>query len=488
MKKTGKMSARLDRFVSIQENYYRLKAKIANIIYPVSCKGKFQYTIERLQKHLMSIAQNPDTKVVLTEEDCELYLKIGVLGIPESDSGHSAPGLSTKHEDSKMGEVDVQIRKTDFLNLRTVIHYFEEILNKKGLPTDDIKNKTQEALENLHTHGLITYYPGVPILEDIVFNDIKTLIKLLETVFHHNIQEFLRFESLSDVAVELFDHSQMKFKAHTRNLEENGIMSPQLLNALLLKSKCQIKEEAVIRLLEKLEVGYPYIPDDSDREHVFIPFFVEKTIQEDELNHIKAEILNMGPKRLSLHGKICAEMEPTFFHFLIVRMYKEIHHVKGQFKMTKRWSNCFFAELAKNKTKIMFLLNENSEVEFFFQGDIKTVTQHRDLFNWLDITFQEQEKLTEIWWLGLIFDVILICTMCKWLSHDDECVIPLEDVIRDESVLPEVKCHSEKWLPRGIMLPLSKGTSYISSIVFSTTVYLSKIYQEFQTVLIVTDF
>ena len=471
MKKTGKTSPRLDRFVSIQENYCRLRDNIASIIFPISCKPGFHNTIESLKKHLVKIAQNPDTKVELKEEICELYLKIGMLGIQEPQEGASAgPSMSPKHEESQNHESDVQIRTTEFLDLGTVIHYFKEIMETKGLPTDDIRKKTQQALEKLHSHGLITYYLGVPILEDIVFNNITSLIKLLETVFHHNIQEFLRFETLPpDVAVNLFDDNHTTFNAHVKNLEQNGIMSSQLLSALLQKSKCQIKEEAVIRLLEQLEVGFAYVPDNSDTENVFIPFFVEKAIPEDELHHKKAEMLKTGPKRLSLQGKMRAEMSPTFFHFLIVRMYKEIHHVKAQFKKTKGWSNCFFAELAENTTKLMFLLNENSEVEFFFQADIGTVTQHRALFNWLGITFQEQEKLTEIWWLGLVFDVILICTICKWLSQDGECVIPLEDVIRDDSPCDKVQCDSVEWLPRGIMLPLSKGTSPIVCLIKYTS-------------------
>ena len=433
----------------------------------------------------MSIADNPDTKVVLAEEDCELYLKIGVFGIHDSEDGNvGSSDSSTESDDSQTDESHApkpipgksQIKETEFLHLQTVTRYYEEILKAKGLPTNDIEKRTQNALQNLHTHGLITYYHGVPSLEDIVFNDIKTLVKLLETVFHHDIKEFLRFETLpEDAVVRYFDDNETTFNKHVKQLKESGTMSPELLNTLLQKSKCAIDAEAVVRLLEQLEVGFPFRTDGSSTEQVFIPFFVEKEIPEDELNQRKTDMQRMGPKRLSLHAKIRAEVSQPFFHFLVVRVYKEIHNVKNLHKKTMRWNNCFFAELAENNTKLLYLLNGKGEVEFFFQSDIETVSQHRLLFDRLGITFRDQEELSDIWWSGLIFDVILICTNCKRLNHDGPCEFPLDEVIGDDSVADVVQCrNAANMLPKGIMLPLSKGILHISEILISETIYLSK--------------
>ena len=477
MKKTRRRSARLGRFESIQENYITLGETIGNTIIPVSCKPGFQDTITALKEHLVSIAGKPNTKVILAEEDCELYLKIGVFGIHDSEDGNSSGSDSSSESDepppdkmhvSKRIPGNIQVKETEFLQLKTVIRYFEEILKKKGLPIDNIKKRTQRALENLHTHGLITYYLGIPSLEDIVFNDIKTLVKLLETVFHHNIREFLRFETLPhDAAVRFFNDNQTKFNNNVKDLEQNGTMSLELLKALLQKSKCAIEAEAVIRLLEQLEVGFPFVPDGSNGEHVFIPFFVEREIPEDELNRRKTDLQKMGPKKLSLHGKIRGDVSQPFFHFLVVRVYKEIHNVKHLLKKPMRWSNCFFVELAENNTKLLYLLNGEGEVEFFFQGSIETVAQHRSLFDRLDITYKDQEQLSEIWWSGLVPDVILICTNCKRVKHDGPCEIPLDEVIGDDSTSDHVFCEkTEERLPRGMMLPLSKGISYISEMLF----------------------
>ena len=492
MQRTRRKSSRLSRFVSIEKNYRTLRDTIGSTIYPVSCKPGFQDTIENLKKHLMSIANNPEKKVDLAEEDCELYLKIGVFGIHDSKDRNSSSSDSSSESDesdtdssycnssSESDESqtdDILVKETEFLHLKTVIGYFEEILKDKGKPIDDVKEKTQKALKNLHTHGLITYYFGVPSLEDVVFNDIKTLVKLLETVFHHNIREFLRFETLpKDAAVEIFDDNQTKFDIHVKNLEQNGTMSLELLETLLQKSKCKIAAEVVIRLLEQLEVGYSFTPDGSNTEHVFIPYFVESELQEDELNRRKADLEKMGPKQLSLHGKIRGDVSQPFFHFLVVRVYKKRHNVKRLHKKTRRWSNCFFAELAENNTKLLYLLNGEGEVEFFFQSDIETVSQHSLLFDRLGITFEDQEKLSDVWWSGIAFDVILICTNCKRLKHDGPCEIPIDEVIGDDSTLNVVVCENyDEKIPRGMMLPLSKGILYLSETLFCPARYFSKI-------------
>ena len=186
----------------------------------------------------------------------------------------------------------------------------------KILETSD--EDTEYVLSELHKRGMMVWFMNNGVLRNMVFNNLKSFVELLKTIFDHNITD-IKYAELEPKLLGIFKHKERSFNTARESLVEHGLMSSQMIELLLQQKRCDISVEAIIELLEKIDVGFRH-----KNNYVFIPFFVEnKHIPQD----IKLELESLTivtPTNIGLQTKIEGNIPVIFFSYFVVKLYRKL--------------------------------------------------------------------------------------------------------------------------------------------------------------------
>ena len=129
-----------------------------------------------------------------------------------------------------------------------------------------IEKKFRSALDYYHAAGHVLHFPDNPILANFVFHNKDFLLKMMQSVFHHNLKNSIDFGDLrktTEVSVELM----------LQQYEEEGLLAIELLHFLWQKYGLEEEEErAVLEIMKKFYICYPV---DILQEVLFFPFFLK---------------------------------------------------------------------------------------------------------------------------------------------------------------------------------------------------------------------
>ena len=281
------------------KTYYQIKDKIPSVNFSALVKSKKQFKTKETMESPHSQTTNQLSKKTELDSTNEAEGSIDVLVHP------SIPGTETNSK---------QIKFMSFLEAKEKLTEINKALGKKKATDND----TKYALSKLNQRGMMVWFMNSGKLENIVFNDLKGFLELLKTIFSHEIAN-ITYHELESGLQSIFRNKEKIFDIAMNSLLQNGLMSSQMIQLLLQQKRCNISVEAIIELLEKIDVGFRH-----KNNYVFIPFFVEnKALPQD----IKLEIENLAivtATNIGLQTKIVGNIPVIFFSYFVVKLYRKL--------------------------------------------------------------------------------------------------------------------------------------------------------------------
>ena len=459
----------------------------------VSCVPGWEGTVTDVVKVLTDFAANHKHLVMLRRIDQELFISIGKLGVrdaitlkfpkskpyeekhPErelvademSDINQSKPAEKKVETEEKYDVVQPESTDTketlrqQYVTFEEVEDVFRPIL-KKYYPDKEpqLKEELQRSLVNLKKRGLIAYFTGNKKLEDIIFNDISTMVNILRCIFHHNKEDFLEFYSLDeDLQNKLYEGDSTKFQAEVEDLQRHGIISPSLIKVLLNKCSCSIDGEVVIQLLHHLHVAINVANDPSSEIKAFIPFFLEGVEADENIEAKKKEIARCHNQVLSIHTilEACNGIPKPFFHQLLVKLFGKISEKHTIQKNNKAWKDGVSVSLSTHQAKLMMIYRSDKKIEIIIQANIQDPDGHR--FIWEQITFVDTESkdLRVSKFPGLPLVYYLICTHCMIEDIENPWMWSIGILLKPYRESTFECGHATTGFPRALVAPLSES-------------------------------
>ena len=459
----------------------------------VSCVPGWEGTVSDVAKVLTEFAEKHKHLVMLRPIDKELFISIGKLGIREEmtlefpqtqpyqennperklASEEMANINQSKPTEMKMEREEkdnvLQSESTDTKEtLRQQYVTFEEVqgifrpILKKYFPDKEpqLKEELQKSLVNLKKRGLLAYFTGNKNLEDIIFNDISTMVNILRCIFHHRREEFLDFQNLDkELQIQLYEGKPTKYQAEVEELQRHGIISPSLIKVLLNKCNCSIDGEVVVDLLHHLNVAVILANEQCTGLKAFIPFFLEDVEADGNIEEKKEEISKCHNRVLSIHTILEARtgIPKPFFHQLLVKLFGKISEKHTIQKNNKAWKDGVSVSLGNHQAKLMMIYRSDKKIEFIIQANIQDQDGHRLI--WENITFVDTESkdLKESKFPGLPLVYFLICTHCVIEDIENPGMWHIDILLKPyrESTF---ECeHATTGFTRTLVAPLSEG-------------------------------
>ena len=313
-------SGKLERIKSVIIKYCLVKDTMKDNLLIISCEQDQSESINQVKKTLLDMADR--CKLLLPETSQELFISIGVVAaksyqlkvkstersnlttamaasnitsktIPAENQNKNVGRLSqfkklfgfsksgninkgkehttsvSREEDNTKPEL-----KSCYLQINELIPTYRSILTKYQLPLDDIKETLKNSLQFLDFQGFLMYYGSNKELDNIVFHDMKVLIDVLKTVFHHRAAEIFTVKN-PDLLRKFYDNNEKKFEDDHR-LYQEGLLSEELLGYHLAVRNVQIDAKIVMNLLTCIEAGFMFQPENDSKKYIYIPFLIEK--------------------------------------------------------------------------------------------------------------------------------------------------------------------------------------------------------------------
>ena len=161
-------------------------------------------------------------------------------------------------------------QKKKFFNITELQQLFKGLFFKaiQFLQQGKIMKQFRSALEYFRAVGHVLYFPDNPALQDYVFHNKDFLLKLMQSCFHHNLNEATDFSDLLKTTEGC--HIGLMLKQY----QEEGLLAIELLQFLWRQYGLSKEEErAVLELMMKFHICYPV---DASAKLIFFPWFLKR--------------------------------------------------------------------------------------------------------------------------------------------------------------------------------------------------------------------
>ena len=490
-----------DHKMSIEEalrKYEMLRDNMESCTHLISCVEGFDKTVDKVKERLLELSERPGSMVYLEESHQRLYEELGKVGldVPQMKQTDEPISTAAKAKSSKkpflkkmwdkvksktqtqskavQDKVEASnsqaspMQRTQYATLDEAVAVFKAILTELGLTTEAVEEQTKEALAKLSDHGFLIYFRDSQRLSNVVFNDLKTFVNVLKCIFHHQADEFLQSNSSDELVKKHFgfENAEKQFHAEIKRLRDNGLMTPKLLQFLLDKSNCAIDSNTVMELLDKVDVGYLFRPqqiaeaaavsEENSDPLVFIPYFVNKKEQKDVDLTLFQDIEHSDIDQLSLTVKMTGRVKKPFFDYLVVRLYERLYPYRATQKLIMHRCG-FHATLGKHDIRISLTMPRKGEIKFVVKGSVKTLEGHRTIFEFFKYFDEDSTVGMRKWWRGMPGKKVFICTNCS-PSKCERCV---SNVLKETHCNQMIFCEgSNVQIPSALVFPLSASKFY----------------------------
>lgn len=312
---------------------------------------------------------------------------------------------------------------------------------------DDIRKQILSDLRKLHSYGLLIWLEGTPKLENYIFNNLSSLNDILKTFFTHNKDELLYQRLPSDLQQYLTSEKiwQSDYDNDLQCLFNEGLLSSSVMK--VMAKRCGFDEYAVLEeLVNHLNIGYqvPLGDDHPQKGDIFFPWYTECSVPSDNLaKHLKQ--LMIPNNDFIVHHIVYSGLIPSaWFYTFCVHIYRHILN-ESTSDVRKFWKNSLFATFGRLNVFLTCKKNKKNEDEMhiYVSTKVESTEGIDELWQFMDMSQEIINNLTDHWWPGLVTSRYLICVHCsiQLKSMDDgfqscHCV-PLEKQLK-------LKCHSGK--------------------------------------------
>ena len=483
------------------KNFAHVKQQLDPAKIPcVSCVNGWEGSVTRVSDFLLKYADKQKHVVMLRPIDQELFLQIGKLGIRDHmileeeiavdknveaqldvNLSESAAAKLTGAEDFDTNQSNekkltsdersadpTEILRQQYVTFEEVQKVFRPIL-KQYYPDrePELEEELRKSLLNLKKRGLLQYFTGNKKLEGIIFNDISTMVNILRCIFHHSMDEFLKFRNLDgELRKKLYGNHKFKYDKDVDCLRKHGIMSSSLIKVLLKKCGCSIDSEVVVHLLHHLNVAF-IIPNEPAAgnygDRVFIPFFLEGVEADENFEVKKKEMSRCHNRVLSVNTVLKADLgiPRTFFHQLVVKLLGKISEMHTTQKNNKAWKDGVSASLGEHEAKVMMLYTPEQTIEFIIQANVENPDAHRLMWEHIMFLHCGLYDLRDSKFPGLPLEYYLICTDCSIQGHDSTAVDTwdIDGILYEPSQRSTLECAKlSKGFPCALITPLPEGS------------------------------
>ena len=474
------------------QNYRGLKEQIQQSSFlEVSCVPGWEDTVKTVTSCLMEFADKQKHLVMLRPIDKELFVKIGKLGIKECmiepqmsgtdepripgyrrmNEGSQLPGanISKERQDSTYPgqtaatnvksllpkDQRVETMQQQYLTFSEVLKVFGPIFRKyqPNCQKEQLPEELEKSLSNLNKRGLLRHFTGDKELENIIFNDISTLMSILRCIFHHELQTSLEYQ-LTNRCYE----NRFEFDRDIANLTQHGMLSMILLRHLLLEGKCLIPANVVAKLLSSLDVGIIFTDDTTQKEKIFIPYFLENVQAPQDIEEKKQAITSCQKNVLALQTVVDTNAPTTFFNQLMIKVYKTLSKILKFREAIQLWSQGIFATLDKHQAQLMLYYNSQNEIEFFVRADVTHIDGHKLLWDHVELINTDYSEIKQCKFPGLPAVYILKCTDCRLSGSTEVHDFLVDEMLNLVGQPSEIfKCGKKENLPRALITPMPQG-------------------------------
>ena len=349
----------------------------------------------------------------------------------------------------------VNTMQQQFLTFSEVLEVFKPIFKKyyPNCQQEQLQKELKKSLSNLKQRGLLRHFTGDKDLENIIFHDISTLVSILRSIFHHDLQTSLTYQ-----LAHRHYNNRLDFKRDILSLSQHGILSMTLLEHLLQQSNCLISATIVAKLLSSLDVGIIFTDDTSKKNKVFIPYFLENVQAPEDIEKKKEDITTCKENFLALQTVVDTNAPTTFFNQLMIKVYQTLQRVLPFRKAVHIWSQGLFVSLDEHRGKLMLYHNAQNEVEFFISADVTHIDGHHLLWEYVQLIDTSFLNIQECKFPGLPGVYILKCTECCLTGSTDIYEFFVHEMLNPDIQPKEsFSCGDTSDLPRALISPMPKG-------------------------------
>ena len=161
-------------------------------------------------------------------------------------------------------------QKRKFFNVTELQQLFKGLFFKviQLFQQENIMKQFRSALEYFRAVGHVLYFPDNPALQDYVFHNKDFLLKVMQSCFHHNLNEATDFSDLLKTTER--SHIDLMLKQY----QVEGLLAIELLQFLWRQYGLSKEEErAVLELMMKFHICYPV---DASAKLIFFPWFLKR--------------------------------------------------------------------------------------------------------------------------------------------------------------------------------------------------------------------
>ena len=365
----------------------------ASPLFTVSCMARWENSVQFISNRLITFKEENHNRIVLRPVDKELFMAIGKLGIKRQMVLSTTTGImkdptvgaelqgtvpkgmeelsAITSKESLIPSIETKLQQK-FLRFKEVMLEYEPIYNRcypddVGIGEEALRLEGKQSLSNLKNNGLLRYFADDLTDNDIIYNDVNTLVSILICIFNHENKEHLTYEKEK---CRKYYITERKFKIDCDNLAKFGTLTMTLLSYLLEKSNCEVPREDVIKLLTSLGVGF-VVPEEAKKNEVlmFVPFFLDMAPPKD-IDKYLAKVMECGERRLSLQTVIKADAPQLFFHLLTVKLYEKLQKRFAFQSSIRAWGSGIFASLGRHKGLLLMKRTNDYTIDFTISTEV----------------------------------------------------------------------------------------------------------------------
>lgn len=470
--------------------FLELKVKLEKReIYIVSCKQNIGVDI--LRKKIMLTGE----KTVIEKRYIVFYQMYGMLGLNKDKQDQNEtrdPNLRELYESQTPVVSDVKPKakqvppKNTEIDLEQESHNSNADLLSFGFESDEeiscadwyteteqalerysmltrkevdvkLKNDFENCLTCLHSLGLLFWFKKVPSLRKFIFNDLNYFILLIQSVFNHNIENDIDFNSLTWKQRKEMKFDKKKFAAQISKLKTSGKLSKDLLKVFLAKHNFQNISDEIADLFIKLNIltGIP------GTEDYFMPWYTDG---KEQPPHISTAILEANKfsteNRLAIRTVFEGYIPKTLFFHLCL----SLHDNFKKSDLISIWDKNMWVQARKLNVHLEH--TDESFVHMITNSDVSgTGESLKALWCCIEHMYQKSLEYQETVWPGFVNSVYFKCPHC--------ILRPVDGNIAEYSVGEQSKINASEAqyticdkdvseeLPHAMLHPISKGTGLL---------------------------
>ena len=487
-----------DTYEKHVQNYQTILTQLKpDTLIGVSCIAGWEESVQKITTFLLRFAENPKHQISLRPIDKDLFVRIGHLGIKErmikpdstfpinlsSVEKVHTPNIRIKTYDRKefekqfeaeivSGDVDIHEQETNralqkeaAVSRELQLMTFKEVMKEyqkthakhnpleDNLSSTEIQIEAKRSLQILRNSGLIKFFSNNLDFEDIIYNDLNTLVSIMDCVFNHQAKKSLTYKGF-----EQYYATEMLFEEDLDKLQRLGILSGKLLRCLLHQSKCTIPALQVAKLFSKLKVAFEFEEYVHEEDiSIFIPFFLDENPPTD-LHQRIVQVATTGNNALSLETVLMAAAPQVFFYTLMVKLYEKVHEHFAFLDSVVTWNRGIYVALNSHSGELLMMQNDDHTITFFIRVDISEATGHQLLWSYVEFVLQGSLTIKIIKAPGLPLDYILKCSHCKIEGLEKRKRFLVQKMLSQRNQKSQTfSCGSDIHIPRALIAPLPEG-------------------------------